>query len=343
MAHLSVSCIVPTYNRAPLLDRALRSAIPQCEPGDEIIVIDDGSTDGTEALVREFGSPVRYLSTAHAGAGPARNAGVEAARGDLVAFLDSDDEWIPNKLSWQRAVLEQFPDLLFLFSDFGTISKTGARGRHGLEGWKAQGLRPWGSILGQGQPSETIPGLPASAPHFDLSIGRLYESYVWGWCVFTSTVIVRKAEAGDALHFAEDLPTYEDVECWARLAGRGLAGFMDCDTAWQRDHMRGRLVDADSLTNAQTAVKVTGRVWGADAAYLSLHRDEYESIMDAHRGRAVRYLLGRGRQREAREELAHFFHQPPSYRLLACVPGRLMGSVAGLRRSLHSWRGHRRR
>jgi hypothetical protein len=104
--------------------------------------------------------------------------------------------------------------------------------------------------------------------------------------------------------------------------------------------MSGRLVDLDSLTNAETAVKITGRVWGADAAYLSLRRNEYEAVMDAHRGRAVRYLLGRGRQREAREALTHFYRPPQSYRLLACVPGRLMGFAAGLRRSLHSRRGH---
>jgi glycosyltransferase involved in cell wall biosynthesis len=111
MAHLSVSCVIPTYNRVSLLDRALRSAVPQCEPGDEIIVVDDGSTDDTEKLVGACDGPVRYVRIPHAGAGSARNAGVQAAQGDLIAFLDSDDEWIPGKLSWQRAVLERH-DLL---------------------------------------------------------------------------------------------------------------------------------------------------------------------------------------------------------------------------------------
>jgi glycosyltransferase involved in cell wall biosynthesis len=333
MPNLSVSTVVPTYNRAPLLVSALRSALPQCEPGDEIIVVDDGSTDDTEAVARSFGSPVVYLQTPHLGAGAARNAGVRAASGDLVALLDSDDEWMPGKLASQRAVMASFPDILYVFSDFGMITPTGARRHHGLLAWSEAALRPWGDILGDGIPSEEIPGLPPDAPSFGLHVGDLYAAFIWTWCVFTGTVVVRREAAGDALFFPEDVPTYEDLECYARLARRGIAAFMDCETAWHRYHAGAQLTDADKGTNADTALTIIGRVWGADTDYLTRHRSEYEAVMDAHRARKVRYLLGRGRPREARREFVRFFHAPPrSQRLLTYVPGSLVGLVAGLRR-----------
>ena len=232
--------------------------------------------------------------------------------------------------------MEHFPDILYVFSDFGSIGASGERLHNRISSWKSD-HRSWDAILGDGLPSDTIAGLPVGAPRFDLHVGRLYEAYIRSWCVCTITVMVRREAAGDALHFAEDVPTYEDVECFARLAGHGLAGFMDCETAWQHKHVGARLTDADAVINADTALKIIGRVWGADEEYLKLHRDEFEAVMDGHRASKVRYLLGRGRKLEARQEFAKFFHDPPrSYYLLTYVPGGLMGFAAGVRRSLYS-------
>jgi glycosyltransferase involved in cell wall biosynthesis len=75
LQYLSVSTVIPTYNRATLLERALRSALRECQPGDEIIVVDDGSTDDTARVAQGHGEPVRYLRTAHAGAGAAGGVG----------------------------------------------------------------------------------------------------------------------------------------------------------------------------------------------------------------------------------------------------------------------------
>jgi len=150
------------------------------QPGDEIIVVDDGSTDDTARVVQGHGERVRYLRTAHVGAGAARNAGIRAARCDLVAFLDSDDEWVPGKLAWQRAVLEHYPDVLFLFSDF-TIAETSGERLHNQVLESSMDPRSGDEILGPGIPSETIPGLPASTPSFRLHVGRFYETYLRPW------------------------------------------------------------------------------------------------------------------------------------------------------------------
>ena len=80
MPSLAVSAVIPTYNRAHLVPRAIRSALAALAPGDEVIVVDDGSTDDTATVVTGFGAPVRLLPVPHGGAGAARNAGLAAAR-----------------------------------------------------------------------------------------------------------------------------------------------------------------------------------------------------------------------------------------------------------------------
>jgi hypothetical protein len=103
-----ISVIIPTYNRATLLVGAMESVIGQTHPVHEVIVVDDGSTDGTEEQVGTFAGSIDrrrtsivYLRQPQSGASVARNTGIAAAKGDWIAFLDSDDRWLPNKLELQ--------------------------------------------------------------------------------------------------------------------------------------------------------------------------------------------------------------------------------------------------
>lgn len=104
----TVSVVIPTYNRAELLSRAIDSVLAQTYDDFELLVVDDGSTDDTEAVVTAYDDDrVRYLAhETNRGANPARNTGIEAAEGEFVAFLDSDDEWRPRKLEAQLDRLE---------------------------------------------------------------------------------------------------------------------------------------------------------------------------------------------------------------------------------------------
>lgn len=108
----SVSVIIPTYNREETIARAIQSVLKQTFQDFEIIVVDDGSTDRTRAVVEGFCDPrIRYLRhEQNRGAAAARNTGIRTARGAYLAFLDSDDEWLPEKLSEQIAVLQSAPD-----------------------------------------------------------------------------------------------------------------------------------------------------------------------------------------------------------------------------------------
>ena len=108
----TVSVIVPTYNREHMIGRALESVLAQEFTDFELIVVDDASTDNTEAVVRASGdSRIRYIrEPANGGPNAARNRGMREARGEFLAFLDSDDEWLPGKLGRQVARFSELPD-----------------------------------------------------------------------------------------------------------------------------------------------------------------------------------------------------------------------------------------
>src|SRR5260221_504836 len=195
MTPLAVSAVIPTYNREHLVARAIRSALAALAPGDEIIVVDDGSTDGTAAVVEGFGAPVRLLRLPHGGAGTARNAGLAAARGPLVAFLDSDDEWFPDKIDLQRAFLERRPDILYAFSDFGVRLEDGTEHRNYLTRW-LRTPRPLSDIFGPSMPYSSVAPSPAAREDFAVHIGSMYLEEMRNNVVAAFTLMVRKVPAG---------------------------------------------------------------------------------------------------------------------------------------------------
>jgi len=103
--------VIPAYNAADTLEEALRSILEQSVPPAEIIVVDDGSTDGTVGIVTSFGPPVTLVSQSNQGCGAATNAGISRVATPLLAFLDADDVWLPGKAALQVQSLEANPDL----------------------------------------------------------------------------------------------------------------------------------------------------------------------------------------------------------------------------------------
>lgn len=112
-----VSVIIPTYNRGPFVVRAVDSVLAQDFPDREIIVVDDGSTDDTSALLARYQSQILYLHQANAGVSAARNRGISAATGEWLAFLDSDDEWTSGYLTKQIQRTGQTPEVVMQTAD----------------------------------------------------------------------------------------------------------------------------------------------------------------------------------------------------------------------------------
>lgn len=188
-----VSVVIPLYNKASYVLEALRSVQAQTVRNFEIIVVDDGSTDGSANLVEQFAEPrLRLLRQANTGAGAARNAGIQAAHGHWVAFLDADDTWLPERLDRQLAVLERHRDLVWAASAYAT--QTLNRSRH-------PSPRPddaWWVA-----PEVLADALAA------LTIG----GYIW-----TGTVMVRRDVLRDLGGFDPALRSGQDLLLWVRLA-----------------------------------------------------------------------------------------------------------------------------
>ncbi|HUO36169.1 MAG TPA: glycosyltransferase family A protein, partial [Candidatus Acidoferrum sp.] len=114
-----VSVVIPTYNRAKKVRGAIDSALGQTISDLEVIVVDDGSSDNTAKVLQEaYGTRIRYFAQQNQGASAARNKGMAEARGEWIAFLDSDDFWEKEKLEWQLKTVEQFaPDCGVCYTD----------------------------------------------------------------------------------------------------------------------------------------------------------------------------------------------------------------------------------
>lgn len=192
----SISVVIPTYNRAHCIGAAIDSVLAQTFPACEVIVVDDGSTDDTRERVEAYGRQVRYLFQQNAGVSSARNAGLRAARGDWIAFLDSDDEWIPEKLALQAAESKVHPGLLAHLVDCVVDDVAG-------------GKRSIFEIRGMAAEF-------ASAPLLRRPIRA-----VLACCFFPSGWLVRRAAIEDAGFFDEGLEVYEDVDLLGRIALRG--------------------------------------------------------------------------------------------------------------------------
>ena len=108
---MNLSVVIPAYNVSKTLNRAIDSVLQQSIQPTEIIVIDDGSTDDTARITQEYGAAVRYFYQENAGLAVVRNVGIQKAKADWIAFLDADDEWLPNLIASHMEVLSRHPDV----------------------------------------------------------------------------------------------------------------------------------------------------------------------------------------------------------------------------------------
>jgi glycosyltransferase involved in cell wall biosynthesis len=336
---LLVSVVIPTYNRADLLPRAVTSALAQCIRGDEVIVVDDGSTDNTEAALAPFRDRINYVRIPNGGVSRARNEGMRLARNPLIAFLDSDDEWMPGKLQLQRALLQARPDIQFCFSDTTCQFDSGEVLHHFLAShYKTS--RFGECLIGPGVPFSSIAPLPQGIDDFLVHIGDLYTTLMDYVCVTSQTVVARREAVGERLRYPEDLSWREDWECFGRLARSGPVAYIDFDTSLVYRHGGKRLTfDANMLTWARNDVTILSRVWGSDPEFLSKHGERFEKKLRQRQLHLIRVLLRFGRTREARRELKHIQGSPLLYRMLAHLPGPLTRQLLAIRHAILSPNG----
>jgi hypothetical protein len=228
-----------------------------------------------------------------------------------------------------REFLEKHNDILFCFTDFRS-DHHGAIVERALRSWYRD-PRGWDEIIGPGAPfSAACRPLPGW-DDFLCYAGNVYAKVLESCFICTITVTVRREEAGPALQFAEDLPTYEDWWCFALLARQGYGAYLDCETAIQHCHKAPRLTDADTLTCAETRLRVLEAIWGSDREFLQTQQELYDRAVLDQRIHRAKGLIKVGRVRQARSELASIAGVPAAYRLLTILPGPVTAGLFTLR------------
>ncbi|HEY4309390.1 MAG TPA: glycosyltransferase family A protein [Pirellulales bacterium] len=225
---LTVSIIIPTYNRAHLVVEAIESALSQTRVPDEILVIDDGSTDNTTAVLERFGAPVHVLRQANRGRSAARNTGIREATSDAVLFLDSDDLLMPNCIEEFVSVLERQPDVDVVYGNAKLIDSQGRL--IALYADRMPGPRPSGHILGE--------------------LARR--------CCLTVCSMVRRS-ALRGIRFEEGMEFGEDYDLWRQLAARSNFQYVDEPLTCYRFH-KGMTISSDPRKNLDAELEVQRRV-----------------------------------------------------------------------------------
>lgn len=188
-----VSVIIPTYNRAHVLERAIQSVLGQTYSGFELIVVDDGSTDGTTELLTDYQDRLTVLVQDNLGVSAARNAGIGRSQGELIAFLDSDDEWLPDKLMRQVACYSVEKPMYVC---------------HTEEIWQRDG-----KIVPQKKIHRKQGG-----SFFDRALQR---------CLISPSSVMLSRDLLDAVGwFDEELPAAEDYDLWLRITAFHTVDFV---------------------------------------------------------------------------------------------------------------------
>ena len=186
---MNISVIIPTYQRRGLIARALDSVIRQSLPALEIIVIDDGSTDGTADVVRRDYPGVKLFRQPHRGVSAARNYGIVRASGEWIALLDSDDEWRPDKLQRQVEALTR-------------NAESGWKVCHTDETWIRNGAR-----------------VNPKAKHAKFG-GWIFDKCLPLCCISPSSALIHRSVFARVGGFDEALPACEDYDLWLRITRR---------------------------------------------------------------------------------------------------------------------------
>lgn len=218
-----VSVVIPTYNRERLVVEAVESVLAQDFRDFEVIVVDDGSQDATQRVLEErYGgrdARVRVIRQENKGLPGARNAGIRAAAGELVALLDSDDLYCAGFLRESADFLRDRQDLALVFADTEKFNSTGVTMPSFFKGKRIEGI-----------PVERLEG---GRRIFRSSI---VADLVWGNFIPCSAVMVRARCFAEAGLFNETFRFCEDVEMWTRLASRYTLGYLDKVLARVRVH-----------------------------------------------------------------------------------------------------------
>jgi glycosyltransferase involved in cell wall biosynthesis len=229
-----VSVIIPTYNCAAFLGEAVQSVLAQTYPQLEIVIVDDGSTDGTEQVLRPWMDCLRFLRQGRLGPSVARNQAILSTRGEYIAFLDADDVWWPAKLARQVDYLGRHPDVALVYTDYHRDSQA--------------------SLTDEGRLRH----------YHHKASGQVFYHLLRENFIHTSTVMVRREALARVGLFDPSLRGAEDLDLWLRLARQAEFGGLDEVLVSVRQHPGNTTKTLDYLRHRFQMTRLMLHRWGQD-------------------------------------------------------------------------------
>lgn len=307
-----VSVVIPSYNRAYCITTTVDSVLAQTHKNVEILIVDDGSSDGTRDLIADCyrGEPrVRYIHQANAGVSAARNHGLRLARGQFVALLDSDDLWLPWKVEAQLRCLEALPTAGMIWTDMDAIGPDGQLQyrRYLTRMYSSYRKFTREQLFRESRPLSSIDASLAktlSDPH--VFLGDIFSPMITGNLVHTSTVLLRRERFEKVREFDVNLRySGEDYDFHLRTCREGDVAYLDASSIL---YQRGR---GDQLTvnpaftvhMAENFLKTVNKALARDRERVTLSPRMLDHVMAEAHAWVGEQRLELGEHDEARRHL----------------------------------------
>jgi glycosyltransferase involved in cell wall biosynthesis len=231
-----VSVVIPVYNSSAYIAEAIESVLGQTYTHFEIIVVDDGSTDKTQEILDRYRAKVKCFYQENRGVSAARNVGVRNAKGELIAFLDADDVWLPGKLEKQVRFLTQHAEVPFIFGDTDLFNDSGT---------------VISALLRQKK-------MASQLPEKEFVVKNPFELLLDENFIPTSTGLVRRSVLMEAGGFDESLRSVEDRDLWLRIAIKHPMGCIP--EVLSRKRLHAENISSDQLKANQSLLRVYTKI-----------------------------------------------------------------------------------
>lgn len=306
---VDVSVIIPTYNRARLVVEAVESVLAQTYHNLEVIIVDDGSTDDTLERLEPYRSNISIVTTNHGGAAHARNAGMKVADGKYVAFLDSDDRYLPHKLALQVQILDRFPDVGMVCTEFSGFGQGWAEDCH-LRAYHEAAFRHGETYADYFDRAVSLEEAGLDYPRWakrNIYLGDIFDRYLQVLFVCTNTILLRRSVLDQVGQQDEGLPFFEEYEFALRIAKQYRIAFVDVPTYQLRYHhsqistTAGPHGPAVFVEKQRHLLRVVERHGVQDRHYYLTHKVNIDITMaKLHRALGIALMCHPGHEAEAR-------------------------------------------
>lgn len=285
---------MPAFNGVRFIAEAIDSVLGQTYRNVEVIVVDDGSTDGTKGLCQGYGSRIKYIYQENAGISSARNTGIDQAKGDLICLMDQDDIMKPFKIELQVAYMQHSTkEIGFLFTDFTRIKDgaiiTEASSRSFFEVFRTNPKLTYKDIF---QQRTTFQNLTLPCPEEYLSYhiyaGNIVKHLIYGNLILPSTTMFKR----DSLeHFDPSVIHYEDYELFSRIAKKYQAAYLDIPTVLYRVHDTNFSGPVNYESRILAYYRHIEKLWAADPRFYAAFKQEIDRSLSLKSYSLARYYI----------------------------------------------------